>query len=68
MDQDHRLRDFFQSGFYQQFWPEADDENNVKERAAKIASLLEARQGHKLDFDGNPVSFDSRKIVLIAKK
>jgi len=34
MDQNPGWRDFFESGFYEQYWPEANDENGVKEHAA----------------------------------
>jgi SAM-dependent methyltransferase len=52
MDQNPGLRDFFESGFYEQYWPEANDENSVKEHAMKVISLLEARRGHILDWRG----------------
>ncbi len=50
MDQNPGLRDFFESGFYEEYWPEADDESSVKELARKVLSLLGANSGHILDW------------------
>jgi len=52
MDQNPGLREFFDSGFYEQYWPEANDEDSVKLHAAQVLSLLEARHGHILDWRG----------------
>jgi SAM-dependent methyltransferase len=52
MDQNPGLKNFFDSGFYEEYWPEADDENSVKVLAEKILSLLGARSGHILDWRG----------------
>ena len=52
MDQNPGLRDFFESGFCEQYWPTADDEGSVKELAQKVLSLLEANSGHILDWRG----------------
>ena len=52
MDQNPGLRDFFESGFYEEYWPEADDESSVKELARKVLSLLGANSGHILDWRG----------------
>ncbi|MDQ7841519.1 MAG: class I SAM-dependent methyltransferase [bacterium] len=52
MNQNPGLRDFFASGFYEEYWPEADDPGSVKAHAAQVLSLLNASQGHILDWRG----------------
>lgn len=52
MDQNPGLRDFFESSFYEEYWPNADDEDSVKELAQKILLLLGADSGHILDWRG----------------
>jgi SAM-dependent methyltransferase len=52
MDQNPGLRDFFASGFYEQYWPEANDPDSVKAHAAQVLSLLDATEGHILDWRG----------------
>lgn len=51
-DQNPTLRDFFASGFYEQYWPEANDPESAKENAAQVLSLLDAAEGHILDWRG----------------
>ena len=46
------LKNFFNSGFYEDYWPEADDVNSVKHLAKQILLLLEANSGHLLDWRG----------------
>lgn len=52
MNQNPGLRDFFASGFYEQYWPEARDPESVKAHAAQVLSVLDASKGHILDWRG----------------
>ncbi len=52
INQNPGLRDFFKSGFYEKYWPDASNPDAVKEHAAKVLSLLKARHGHILDWRG----------------
>ena len=51
-DPDSKLKDFFASGFYERSWPDAEDEEGAKAQRAQILALLDARQGHILDWRG----------------
>jgi SAM-dependent methyltransferase len=52
MDQNPGLHDFFASGFYEEYWPEAGDPESAKAQAAQVLSLLNASDGHILDWRG----------------
>ena len=57
MDQNPGLKDFFESGFHKKYWPDIADDSGVREFAQKILSLLEARNGHILDWRGGSGRF-----------
>lgn len=52
MDRNPGLRDFFASGFYEKYWPHANDPESVKACAGQVLSLLGASEGHVLDWRG----------------
>lgn len=58
------LIDFFQSGFYEDFWGWEFDEKESREIAEKLIILLEAREGHILDWCGGW----GRISIFLAKK
>ncbi len=51
------LGEFFASGFYEAYWPEAMDEASAEKLAPKILSLLGAETGHILDWQGGAGRF-----------
>ena len=62
-DPDSGLKDFFASGFYERYWPDAEDEEGVKTQSAQILALLDARQGHILDWRGG----SGRHVIWFAR-
>ena len=52
IEQNPGLKNFFDSGFYEEYWPDSDSETSVKELAKKVLSLLGAKSGRILDWRG----------------
>jgi len=64
MMDDNYLLDFFQSGFYEKYWGWEFNEKQSYETAMKSLELLEAKEGHVLDWCGGW----GRISIYLAKK